>query len=1336
MPGQSSQSALVVQVTNPDQTFNRIYFLGSAGTSSGWRVGLPYLVDTYDVGGTVPQRQATTTWTQDDESKSYIVNPRILETNVYDPSGNRKRTEIQYQSYALGNGMSCQLPQDVREYAGDASTVLRTTRTIYIDDSPYLSRRIIGLPKESLLYEGVVGASNLRSKREFKYDEAGSIAGNDAPVQHDPAYSSSFVSGRGNLTMAKRYNVDNLSQFSSSTVKYNTAGAVVSSKDALLHETKISYADSFSDGIARTTLAYPTKLTDAVGYYSTSKYNFDFGAMTYQQAPPPNYTGPASQQPAGPEQSFEYYDHGRLKKQINLVNSAYTRFVYESNGTRLSTFATIQDGLGEAQSFAITDGAGRVIASAKEHSLNTFSAQKSVYDVMGRVIKTSNPTETEASGAPSQWNTTGTDAGTGWTYTEHTYDWKGRPLVTTSPSMTSNPGETTTKQISYAGCGCAGGEVATLKDEGTIDSGVAKRRKQKLYSDVLGRVVKTELFNWDTESIYSTTVHTYNVRDQITQTRQYEGAEGSSVFQDTITNYDGYGRPQGMHAPHHSTGTSTIWAYNADDTISEVTDARGVVKAFAYNSRKLLTAVNHSVPNNSGIPVPGEISFTYDALGNRLSMTDDTGDINYQYNNLSQLASETREFSGPLVGNEFTLTYEYRIGGRLKKITDHTNTTINYDYNRSGQLDAVTGENNLVEGVSNYASGFEYRAWGAVSNIDFGNGTTQQVSFNSRLLPTSSSSGNFDLGTNPHATMSWNYEYYADARPRYSADATDNRFDRKLDFDHAGRLKEAYSGREARGLTATSPADSPYRQSFQYNALRGRSQKSGRFWRTDQIGATPCAPRQANDGCDSEGNVLTHNGNNHIYDGLGMQVSFVSWRNPVGGAPNHLEFLPASEIAQSYDGNGQPAKRIETRRSEELINGGPNINITQTLTTTYHIYSSVMGGAPVVELDASGNKNKGYVYANDTRLAKQEIGSISSAVTWYHLNPGTNSWIETGTERMAVREEMDPDGAEVGTADPWSSVILESPPTYEKFKEEEPLYLEGGNPFDYSEGLTIDGLPVTRAEFDRRTGNSSAGAQVSRGGRPLVFVSNQHQLSYVTLDVFDVDDELRNEPQSRRWGGTYFRGTIDLNLLAQTQWRSSSKRVPLQTADELREEFKKLLANEKCKTFVDKLIVGAEGNVDATLRLNLGFEDLFENISGQGGYVQVDGLKIGNQVVTGLVDRNKTSIVQGNAQAEIATRGYFIQRAPNDISPARAYALQRRHYVAAAFHETFHHIGKVYSAYSDQSLGTAAFAITGDTTGLPTNNDPLAWSSYWDNQLMKHCMPDLVRAGNIVPPSP
>ena len=70
--------------------------------------------------------------------------------------------------------------------------------------------------------------------------------------------------------------------------------------------------------------------------------------------------------------------------------------------------------------------------------------------------------------------------------------------------------------------------------------------------------------------------------------------------------------------------------------------------------------------------------------------------------------------------------------------------------------------------------------------------------------------------------------------------------------------------------------------------------------------------------------------------------------------------------------------------------------------------------------------------------------------------------------------------------------------------------------------------------------------------------------------------------------------------------------------------------------------------------------------------------------------------------------------------------------MATAFHETFHQLSRNGYGDSDEDLGRAAFKITGDIQGLPgpDNHDPLVWSSSFDNELMKKCMPDVVRRGN------
>jgi len=183
--------------------------------------------------------------------------------------------------------------------------------------------------------------------------------------------------------------------------------------------------------------------------------------------------------------------------------------------------------------------------------------------------------------------------------------------------------------------------------------------------------------------------------------------------------------------------------------------------------------------------------------------------------------------------------------------------------------------------------------------------------------------------------------------------------------------------------------------------------------------------------------------------------------------------------------------------------------------------------------------------------------------------------------------------------------------------------------------------------------------------------------------------------------------------------------VPFFSVAELRDEFKKLLSNKECADFVSALIRGTESKMRDSQRLDFGsdplnFEDLFENIAGQGGYVLVDGLNLNGTAINATI---AGGIWTGDAQAQIRTRAYFTD-GPAKVVAARLYD-NRRNYLASAFHETFHHLAKFGWGATDEDLGRAAFKITGDTQGLPGDNGTvLQWSSYFNEQLMQKCMPD------------
>ena len=1025
VPDGTSQTGTIAQVTLPDNTYHKIYFAGTAGTPSGWQRSLTSLVETYD-SGNVRQRQSASTWTQDDTNVSYSLNPRVTETNVYDPAGNRARTSVTYQAVTFADGTSCRLPQDVFEYQANATTVLRRTHTDYNLATTYTDRRIIGLVSEKTLYEVDPNTTveTLMAKVGFQYDE-GSIQGTDAPVQHDNTnYPASFLTGRANLSSVKRYNASDVSQFTTSTMFYNTAGAVVKIVDPANHPVLISYTDQFSadgttlDASRPSTLAYPTMVTDPDNYTSNTRYHYDFGTVTWKQTPQPNTVTNLP----GPQQTVTYDSFGRIQRVTNLVNGAYTRYVYPSpqpgSQNRVDTYTTIVDGASEqngneAHSFSIADGYGRVIASASSHPDITvptppaperFSGQLVLYNNVGRAIKTSNPTETYASGMPSQWAASGDDVSAGWLYTQQAYDWKGRPLITTNTDLT-------TKEASYSGCGCAGGQVVTLTDEGTIDGGVAKRRQQVTYADVLGRTVKTEVLNWQGGSVYTATVNTYNARDQVTLVRQYQGPEGSATYQDTTMSYDGFGRLKTKHVPEQDAGTATTYNYNSDDTVQSVTDARGATQTLSYNGRHLLTNITYTAP--AGITVPAPVGYGYDAAGNRTSMTDGLGPVSYAYDQLSRLSSETRTFSG--VGT-FPLSYSYNLASELTSITDSFGAQVGYNHDQRGKLTGVTGSG--YGNVSAYASNIQYRAWGAMKHLTYGNNVNLDAGYNARLQVTS-----FSVS----GVMGSEYQYTADGRMRYARDLSqaDSPFDRGYSYDHVGHLVEGKTGAQARGLSLD---DGPYQETFGFNVWGNLTARSGTNWAEPINGFAASYTNNRRQGWtyDADGRPTQQDTLATTYDAAGHRIRTFD-------SAQRGRFQPGLTLTQDFDGNGARVKQQKN-----------------TGTPTYFVRASALGGAVLTEVVPVGGapvKTVGYVYAAGQLLAKQE----ANEVRWVHIDPRTeNQWQSNATGGSWGVAQVDPLGIDAGFAPPPPEPLEPSP-------EPDLIYPKYADMFNGSTGCTIDG---------------------------------------------------------------------------------------------------------------------------------------------------------------------------------------------------------------------------------------------------------------------------------------
>jgi YD repeat-containing protein len=923
------------RMTAPDGTAYKEYY------GTGWQSGLTTQSEIWSGG--VRQKWTTTARTRDNTGVNYQTNPRITETNVYDVAGNRRRTTVDYTSFGL--------PAEVKEYAADSATVLRRTTTTYFWDSVYIDKRIVGLPREIQVYDQ---NNQPVSKTWFDYDWGGDFWAPlpAAATQHD---ASGDYTGRGLLCWIGRWDtldVNNFDKTQRFQFRYNRTGSLIRQSDPLWHEVNLSYTDSFSDGNnSRNTFAYPTTVTDADGFSSSVQYNFDFGAKTRAQGPPP------AGQSQGAIQTMTYDGAGRISRVDNQNNGAYTRWDYAPY-SYVSRFDTIQDGAGEQYTTTVWDGGGRVraVGGSNPGSSGGYWGKFTIYDVMGRPNQQTNPAEINGGWAP-----VGDDAA-GWISSFQSYDWKGRPTITTNQDGTQ-------KYASYSACGCAGSDVTTLTDE--------VGRQQKVYSEVLGRTAKTEVLNWDS-SVYSTTSNTYNARDQVTLVRQYQGSDNSSVYQDTTMSYDGYGRLASRHDPEQVSWGSTTFTYNADDTVLSSTDARGASTSYGYNGRRLVTGINYSAPY--GILVPAGVTFSYDAAGNRTSMIDGLGSVAYQYDQSSRLLSESRRLNdlpnAPVPNNAYTISYSYNLAGGLMSLTDPFGEQVSYTRDAIGRLSSLSRPG--ANGIPDTMSGIQYRAWGKPKQATLGwSGNTTNVSYNYDARMEVS---RFQIANAQFGTQGAQYQRYADAQVSYAQDLSDPQFDRAYFYDQQmGRVTAGLSGAEARG---SGPADGPYRQTYGYDAFSNLTTRSGRLWthNTGSQASTFVNNRNIQSQYDLDGRPTQNGAQTFRYDAAGRQIT------------------PTGSAFEMYDGDGRRLRRDNT---------------------LYELRSTVLDGQVVVNILSQGQRSTTITYADGNPVGTGGWQD-NSPITW-QLHSAINSDVLAVSYGFIVdrQSEFSPIGDNVGTENPY-----------------------------------------------------------------------------------------------------------------------------------------------------------------------------------------------------------------------------------------------------------------------------------------------------------------------------
>jgi hypothetical protein len=206
-------------------------------------------------------------------------------------------------------------------------------------------------------------------------------------------------------------------------------------------------------------------------------------------------------------------------------------------------------------------------------------------------------------------------------------------------------------------------------------------------------------------------------------------------------------------------GTIT-YAYKPNDLVETVSDQRGIVRTYGYNTRNLAANVSY---NDGG--VTPSVTFGYDEFGSRTSMADGEGTTTYVYNGFRQLQSESRGLPNSRTSK---LTYTWNLADQAKQVnyaiyngaTATFNKNVNYGRNNTGAISGIG--TNLIgsdpNATTNVASSIGYRAWNVYRAMNFGNGLRLTAGYGSQRQQMTS----FVVNTQSGSSVLWrqHYDYY------------------------------------------------------------------------------------------------------------------------------------------------------------------------------------------------------------------------------------------------------------------------------------------------------------------------------------------------------------------------------------------------------------------------------------------------------------------------------------------------------------------------------------------------------------------------------------------------
>lgn len=532
--------------------------------------------------------------------------------------------------------------------------------------------------------------------------------------------------------------------------------------------------------------------------------------------------------------------------------------------------------------------------------------------------------------------------------TSYTYDAAGRLRTTTDPL-----GNITTNIYDLVG------NLSSVQD--------ANSHTTAYTHDAQGRILTVTAPDPDGGGPLAAPVTTYT----------YDGAGNQLMRTDannrtTTVAYDAISRRISETGPDPDGGGSqtapvTTYAYDANGNRTLVTDPNGNATGtvgdgqttHGYDRANRLTSINYS-------DTTPDVTFTYDNVGNRLSMVDGPGTQTRTYDNLDRLLTVTRGTS--------TFSYQYDAAGNVTKRTYPDGTVVDYTYDPLDRMASV------VNGTKTVAYAYDAASNPATTTLPSQNGYVETRTYDraGRLTGVKSVKGASTL-----------------IDVNYTRDPVGN------------PLQETTSG--AAPVTKTFGYDNMDRLTsvcFQSGTCPGGSDPFIR-WTYDGVGNRLTEQRPAGTAgysYDARDRLLSAGATSYTYDQNGNQLS-AGTRTFTWDLANRLKTtaLAPTTTTYTYDGDGIRAQASTGTTNQSKTNFIWDVNhalpqVARESNGGGGIYRRYFHGLDAIWMSTLENNSNAFYFHYDALGSVRNITAQGGATQWtYDYEPFGSTRTQTGS---------------------------------------------------------------------------------------------------------------------------------------------------------------------------------------------------------------------------------------------------------------------------------------------------------------------------------------------------